>query len=373
MATRSYLWQGAHAISQGACKAGVNFFAGYPITPSTEVAESMSWELPQRGGVFIQMEDEIASITALIGASLAGAKPITATSGPGFSLMQEGLGFAKMVEAPLVIVDVMRGGPSTGLPTKPTQADVMQTKWGTHGDSPAIVVTPSSVKECYFLMIHAVNLAERFRTPVIFLTEEGVAHMRERVDIDLDEDVYVEPRKRPGRHSSYKTFGADENLVPHTASFGSGYRSVVTGLYHDETGFQNTSRETTEYLQKRLMDKVNLYLDHISQIQEYNLENAETVFVSYGVTSRTVDQVIADTNNPKWGSLRLITLWPFDGELLKTKLEKTKKIIVPELNMGQMVREIQRLFGKEKQIIPVNRWDGELITPSQLVKVAEGL
>ncbi|MCK5743637.1 MAG: 2-oxoacid:acceptor oxidoreductase subunit alpha [Caldisericia bacterium] len=373
MATKSYLWQGSHAVSQGACKAGVNFFAGYPITPSTEVAESMSWELPQRGGVFIQMEDEIASITALIGASLAGAKPITATSGPGYSLMQEGLGYAQMVETPLVIVNVMRGGPSTGLPTKPTQADVMQARWGTHGDHPSIVVCPSSVKECYYLMIHAVNLAERFRTPVIFLTDEGVAHMREKVEIDLDEDVYVEPRKQPGRHSKYLTYKPDENLVPHQASFGTGYRSVVTGLYHDETGFQNTSREIAESLQKRLIDKIELYLDHISQIEETNLEQAETVFVSYGITSRTVNQLLADADNPKWGALRLITLWPFDDELIKTKLKNAKNIIVPELNMGQMVRELQRLFGSEKTIIPLNRWDGELVTPQQLREVAENV
>ncbi|HOO96193.1 MAG TPA: 2-oxoacid:acceptor oxidoreductase subunit alpha [Caldisericia bacterium] len=373
MATKSYLWQGSYATSQGACKAGVNFFAGYPITPSTEVAEVMSWELPQRGGVFIQMEDEIASITALIGASLAGAKAITATSGPGFSLMQEGLGYAKMVEAPLVIVNVMRGGPSTGLPTKPTQADFMQAKWGTHGDSPAIVVCPSSVKESYFLMIHAINLSERFRTPVIFLTDEGVAHMRERVDIDLDADVYIEPRKQPGRHSQYLTFKPDEDLVPHQARFGTGYRTVITGLYHDESGFQNTTREIAYSVQKRLIDKVDLYLDHITNVEETNLDDAELAFVSYGITSRTVQEVIHTANNPKWGALRLITLWPFDDKLIAKKLENVKTLIVPELNMGQMVRELQRLFGSEKKIIPVNRWDGELITPQELQKVAESL
>ena len=368
MPLKAELWQGAHAITMGALKAGVNFFAGYPITPSTEIAESMSLMLPREGGVFIQMEDEIASISSLIGASLAGAKAITATSGPGFSLMQEGIGYAQMVEVPLVVVNVMRGGPSTGLPTKPTQADVMQARWGTHGDHPSIVLCPSSVRESYYQMIRAVNLSERFRTPVIFLTDEVIAHMRERVEINLDDKIYVEPRLQPKDKTDYKTFQADERLVPHPANYGTGFRTVVTALYHDETGFQNTAAEVANRFNKRIVEKVEKYIDEIAEIEEYNLDNAELVFFSYGCTHRTVQQVIHDANNPKWGYLKLITLWPFNDKLITKKLEKAKILVVPELNMGQMVHEIHRLFGSSKKIVQVNRWDGEMITPEQLRK-----
>lgn len=370
MAIESYLWQGAYAVAQGALKAGVNFFAGYPITPSTEVAEYMSIALPQLDGVFIQMEDEIASICSLIGASLAGAKAITATSGPGYSLMQEGLGYAQMTEVPLVIVDVMRGGPSTGLPTKPTQADIYQARWGTHGDHPSIVLCPASVKESYYLMVKAVNLSERFRTPVIFLTDETIGHMRERVDIDLNEKLYIEPRIQPKDPANYKTFEPDDRLVVHQATFGTGFRTVVTALYHDETGFQNTSADVANRFNKRIVDKVEKYIDEFYEIEEHNLDNAELVFVSYGASHRTVLQVMDDAKNPKWGYLRLVTLWPFHDKLVMKKLEKANVIVVPELNMGQMVREIQRLFGNSKKIVAVNRWDGELITPEQLRKAA---
>lgn len=373
MPVETYLWQGSQAVANAAIMAGCSFFAGYPITPSTEVAEQMSFLLPQNGGVYIQMEDEIASVCALIGASLSGAKAMTATSGPGFSLMQEGLGYAQMVESPIVIVDVMRGGPSTGLPTKTTQADVYQARWGTHGDHPSIVICPSSVKESYFLTIKAFNIAERFRTPVIFLTDETIAHMRERVDIDLSSNLQIVNRVEPTDPTNYKTFAADEKLIPHQAKFGSGFRTVVTALYHDESGFQNTSADVANRFNKRIVDKVENYIDEFYEIDEYNLENAETVFFGYGCSHRTVLQVINDARNPKWGYLRLVTLWPFHDKLIRQKLEKAKNIIVPELNMGMMVREIQRLFGPIKNIIPVNRWDGELITPEQLRKVAEGL
>lgn len=370
MAIESYLWQGATAISHGALKAGVNYFAGYPITPSTEIAEHMSNMLPSRGGVFLQMEDEIASISSLIGASLAGAKAITATSGPGFSLMQEGIGYAIMTEVPLVVINVMRGGPSTGLPTKPTQADVMQAKWGTHGDHPSIVLCPSSVRESYYLMVKAVNLSERFRTPVIFLSDETIAHMREKVDLDLDEKLYIEPRLQPKNPFIYKTFEPDEKLIPHPANYGLGFRTVVTGLYHNETGFQDTSAEVANRFNKRLVDKVEKYIDEFYEIEEYNLDNAELVFVSYGVSHRTVLEVMNQTKNPKWGYLKLITLWPFNDKVVKEKLKNAKIIVMPELNMGQMVGEIQKLFTNTKKIVNVNRWDGELITPEQLRKAA---
>lgn len=373
MPVESYLWQGADAIANAAIVAECNFFAGYPITPSTEVAEKMSYMLPINGGVYIQMEDEIASICALIGSSLAGGKAMTATSGPGFSLMQEGLGYAQMVEAPLVIVDVMRGGPSTGLPTKTTQADIYQARWGTHGDHPSIVVCPSSVKETYYLTIKAFNLAERFRTPVIFLTDETICHMRERVDIDVSQCVPIVKRIEPTDPTNYKTYASDDKLIPHQAKYGSGFRTVVTALYHDESGFQNTAADIANRFNKRIIDKVENYIDEFYEIDEHNLANAETVFFSYGCSHRTVLQVINDAKNPKWGYLRVVTLWPFHDKLVRQKLEKAKNIIVPELNMGMMVREIQRLFGPTKNIIPVNRWDGELITPEQLRKVAEGI
>ncbi len=373
MSVESYLWQGSQAVANAAIMAGCSFFAGYPITPSTEVAEQMSYMLPQNGGIYIQMEDEIASVCALIGASLAGAKVMTATSGPGFSLMQEGLGYGQMVEAPIVIVDVMRGGPSTGLPTKTTQADVYQARWGTHGDHPSIVVCPSSVKESYYLAIKAFNLAERFRTPVIFLTDETIAHMRERVDIDIHANIPIVNRIEPTDPTRYKTYEADEKLIPHMARFGTGFRTVVTALYHDESGFQNTAADVANRFNKRIVDKIENYIDEVAEIDEYNLNNAETVFFSYGCMHRTVLQVVNDAKNPKWGYLRMVTLWPFHDKLIKQKLEKAKNIIVPELNMGMMVREIQRLFGPTKNIIPLNRWDGELITPEQLRKVAEGV
>ena len=373
MAIESFLWQGSQAIANAAIQVGCSFFAGYPITPSTEIAEQMSYMLPQNGGIYIQMEDEIASICALIGASFSGAKTMTATSGPGFSLMQEGLGYAQMVEAPLVIVNVMRGGPSTGLPTKTTQADVYQARWGTHGDHPSIVLSPSSVKECYGLTFKAFNLAERFRTPVILLPDETIAHMRERVDIDLSANMPIVNRIDPTDPTKYRTFDADEKLVPRQAKFGTGFRTVITALYHDETGFQNTAADVANRFNKRIVDKIDNYIDEITEIDEYNLNNADIVFFSYGCSHRTVLQVINDTKNPNWGYLRLVTLWPFNDKLIAKKLERAKTIIVPELNMGMMVREIQRLFGPTKKIVPLNRWDGELITPEQLRKVAEGV
>jgi len=315
MSNKKYkLLQGNEACVEGALAAGMRFFAGYPITPSTEIAEISSQRLPLIGGKFIQMEDELASMAAIIGASLTGLKSMTATSGPGFSLMQENIGYAAITETPCVIVNVQRGGPSTGLPTSPAQGDVMQAKWGTHGDHPVVALTPNSVQETYEYTVKAFNIAEKYRTPVILLMDETVGHMREKMIIKDPSEIEVINRKKPNcKPIEYIAFKPDKDMVPPMAAFGEGYRYHVTGLVHDETGFPTNNNEVAENLIRRLVEKIEKNIEDFSYYEEYRLEDAEVVIVAYGGVSRSAKYAVDELRkkNIKAGMFRPITIWPF--------------------------------------------------------------
>lgn len=364
------LMQGNQACAEGAIAAGAKFFAGYPITPSTEIAEMMAKRLPQVGGKFIQMEDEIAGIGAIIGASLTGNKVLTATSGPGFSLKQELLGYACIAEIPMVVVNVQRVGPSTGQPTSPAQGDMMQARWGTHGDHPVIALTPASVPECFSLTIKAYELSEKLRYPVLFMMDEVIGHMRERIELP-DYDTITQPeRKRPTvSPEEYKAFKADEDLVPPMADFGTGYHYHVTGLVHDETGFPNGSAAATRNLADRLHQKIEKHLDEITLLEEYKLEDAEIAIVTYGGTARTAYAAIdmARKQGIKVGMLRLITVWPFPEKQIAALAQKVKTIIVPELNYGQMVGEVKKAVEGKVPVKGYAKYDNEAITPQELL------
>lgn len=363
------LMQGNEAVAEGALAAGVRFFAGYPITPSTEIAEIMSNKLPQVGGKFIQMEDEIASIAAIIGASLAGLKSLTATSGPGFSLMQENLGFAAMAEVPCVIVNVQRSGPSTGMPTAPAQGDVMQSRWGTHGDHPVIVLSPSSVREAYDLAVKSVNLAEEYRVPVILLLDEVVGHLREKVVLPAQEQIDVLNRQGPQTPpESFIPYTSGAKGVPPMANFGDGYRHHVTGLAHDETGAPNNSPVVAEELIHRLHNKI---LDNLADIiidDSRFLDDAEIIVLAYGSTARSARHAVKEARRQglKAGLYRPLTLWPFPEQKVLEIAKKAKTIIVPEMNMGQYRLEVERVVGKHCQVKGVNRVHGELIKPGEI-------
>jgi len=359
------LWQGAEACAKGAIKAGLSFFAGYPITPSTEIAEILSVLLLKKDKTFIQMEDEIASIVAIVGASLAGAKSMTSTSGPGFSLMQEGIGYACMIETPIVICNVMRGGPSTGLPTKVAQGDVMQSKWGTHGDHPMIVICPSSVTDMYYMTIRAFNLAERFRNPVILLSDETIVHMRERVEIDLDEDLEIINRYKPDSKIDYKPYGKFKNDVPLLASIGDIYGTNITGLSHLPDGFQTADYEITRSLVERLVRKIDNYKDEIIEYEIIN-PDAETMIVTYGATVRSVKELI-QRGNDNIGLINLKTLFPFDDERIRGLVSKSKRVIVAELNLGQIFYEVKRAIQCDKQVHFLGKVGGELIDPDEII------
>jgi 2-oxoglutarate ferredoxin oxidoreductase subunit alpha len=364
------LLQGNAACAQAAIAAGCRFFAGYPISPSSEIAEKMARLLPRVGGKFIQMEDEIASLAAVIGASLAGMKAMTATSGPGFSLMQEHIGFAAYAEVPCVIVDVMRGGPSTGLPTSPSQADVMQARWGTHGDHPAVALAPSSPREFYELTVRAFNLAERLRTPVILLCDEVVAHMYEKVDLAALARLPVENRKRPagvpGRHLAYR---AEDDGVPAMAPFGEGYRYHVTGLAHDERGFPTQNAGVIAATQRRLLDKIERQRDDIVQYEAVHCDDAEIVVFAYGIVSAAARQAVRDARQQgiRAGLFRPITLWPFPAAPLVTCAGRVERIVVAEMNLGQMLGEVQKIIG---HVVPVEtclKANGETISPEEIL------
>ena len=363
------LMQGNEAIARGALAAGVNFFAGYPITPSTEVAEILSVELPKIGGTFIQMEDEIASIAAIIGGSLAGAKSMTATSGPGFSLMQEGIGFAKITETPCVVVNVMRGGPSTGLPTKPSQADIMQARWGNHGDAPAIVLYPNSVLESYELSIRAVNLAEKYRTCVILLSDEVLGHMRETVEIpEIDNDKIIERIKPTIPPEWYKHYPETAKYRSPMASFGDGYRYHVTGLTHDAKGFPTNRADEAEIQNARLKKKITYHLDDLIQVEDYEMDDARIAVFAAGITSRAAKEAVrsARRKSRKVGMLRPLTIWPFPDEVIRERFKNVKAVVVPELNEGQMLGELKRVLGNKIKYYPIQKTSGELITPDEI-------
>jgi 2-oxoglutarate ferredoxin oxidoreductase subunit alpha len=364
------LIQGNHASALGALAAGCRFFAGYPITPSSEIAEIMSRELPKLGGKFIQMEDEIASIAAVIGASVGGLKALTATSGPGFSLMQENIGYAAVAEIPCVVVNVMRAGPSTGLPTSPSQGDVMQARWGTHGDHPIIALAPASVREAFDLTVMAFNLAERFRTPVFVLMDEVVGHMREKVELpELAPEAIVNREMPTVPPEWYEPFGNPPSDVPPLAPFGEGYRFHITGLLHDPRGFPTSRLDEIQPWIDRVFRKIDRNLDEIVTWEEDGVEDALVVVVAYGSTARSARQAIKVARaryGRKVGLLRLKTLWPFPEEVVERLAENAQRIVVAEMNLGQVAREVERIVGRKK-VLRVGRADGQMVTPDQIV------
>lgn len=364
------LMQGNHACALGALAAGCRFYAGYPITPSSEIAEIMSRELPRLGAKFIQMEDEIASMAAIIGASVGGLKAMTATSGPGFSLMQENIGYAAAAEIPCVVVNVMRTGPSTGLPTSPAQGDVMQARWGTHGDHPIIALTPSSVGEVFELTVASFNFAEKYRTPVILLIDEVVGHMRERLELPEPGTVPVVDRSMPGVPPEwYEPFGMPASDVPPLAPFGEGYRYHITGLLHDARGYPTTRLDEIQPWIERVFRKIERNLDEILMWEEEGIEDARVLVVSYGSTARSAKQAIKQARaryGRKVGLFRPKTLWPFPEDALERAAENCARVVVAEMNLGQMALEVERVVGRNK-VLRVGRADGHLITPEQIL------
>ncbi|MBP2631428.1 MAG: 2-oxoglutarate ferredoxin oxidoreductase, alpha subunit [Firmicutes bacterium] len=371
------LMQGNEACAEGALAAGVRFFGGYPITPSTEIAESMAAMLPKVGGTFIQMEDEIAGIAVVLGASLAGKKVLTATSGPGFSLKQELIGYAAIAEIPLVIANVQRLGPSTGQPTSPAQGDVMQARWGTHGDHPMIALSPWTVKESFEVAVKAVNYAERFRTPVIILLDEIVGHLREKVELPDAKDIEIYPRRKPdcSRAEGYEPYRPAADLVPNVADFGTGNRIHVTGLVHDETGFPSGSPKVTEDSIRRLHQKIEIVQDEITHYDEFFMEDAEYVVVSYGGTARTAYAGVVEARSKgiKVGMVRLMTIWPFADKIVKKVAEQVKAILVPELNYGQLVNEVERAAGGKAKVKLLAKYNTEIFTPNEICTAIEDL
>jgi len=359
------------ACAEGAIAAGCRFFAGYPITPATEVAERMAERMPEVGGVYIQMEDELASMAAVIGASYAGVKAMTATSGPGFSLMQENIGLAAMTETPCVVVNIMRGGPSTGQPTMAGQQDVMQAKWGSHGDYEIIALAPSSVQEMFDLTIEAFNLSETYRVPVIVLADEVVGHMSERIVIPTPDKIRVINRKKPRvLPKEYLPFKPDEDLVPPMACFGEGYRFYATGLTHDEMGLPRTSSpKAQQRIVQRICDKIRKNADKIIMIKETMLEDAEIAVVAYGITARSALSAVrkARETGIKAGLFRLVTLWPFPDRLISKLAEQAHSIVVPEMNCGQIVREVERA-AKKTPLTFLPKLGGEPHRPAEILE-----
>lgn len=365
------LLMGNEACVEGALAAGINFFAGYPITPSNEIGEIISQRLPKVGGKFIQMEDEIASMGCIIGASIAGCKSMTATSGPGFSLMQENIGFAAMTEVPCVVVNVMRGGPSTGLPTLPSQGDVQQARWGTHGDHPIIVMSASSVREVFDLTITSTNLAEKYRTPVILLIDEVIGHLREKVVLPLFESIEICDRPKPICPPEwYRPFEDNKSGVPLMASFGEGYRYHITGLTHDEMGFPTTKKKEVSALIQRLHRKIRQGFEEIMLYETFLMEDATTAIVAYGCVVRTAKSAVLELRKEgkKVGLIKLTTLWPFPRIALENLPEQVQEIFVPEMNLGQMYREIVRVNQKRCKVHRISKVDGELMTPDEITR-----
>jgi 2-oxoglutarate ferredoxin oxidoreductase subunit alpha len=364
-------WQGNEAIAEGAIRAGVRFFAGYPITPATEVAEHMAVRLPEVDGTFIQMEDEIASMAAVVGASLAGAKSMTASSGPGMSLKQENIGMAAMQEVPCVIVDVMRVGPATGMATFPAQQDVMQARWGTHGDRAAIALCPSSVAECYELTIRAVNLAERFRMPVHLLADSEVGHMREAIEVPREVEIVNRRRPRlPAGDPAFQPYAAPPDGVPDMADFGAGYRWHAEASTHNVRGdLAATDHSVAEALHRRLVEKVSAHAAEITYYSERKLDDAEVAIVSYGISARSSAGAVelARADGVKVGLLNLNTLWPFPEELVGALSGRVKAIFVAELNAGQVVREVERAVRGRTAVYHIGRYDGQILSPAFIV------
>ena len=369
--TGAHFLDGDQACCEGALAAGCRFAAGYPITPSTEIVERFAARIPKIGGIFIQMEDELASSIAILGAAWAGKKAFTVTSGPGFSLMMEHIGLAAMTETPCVFVNVQRGGPSTGLPTLPGQADMMQARWGSHGDYGIIALAPNSPQECFDLTIDAFNLAERYRVPVLVMMDECVGHMTEKVVIPPAEKIEVAERrysaKRPGEYLPYQ---CDGNLVPEMVKAGDGYRFHVTGLTHDEHGYPDMSWQAQEKLVRRLVDKIRKNADAIVRYEEKGVESAEVVVVGYGITSRVNLRAVqmAGEEGARVGFLRPIVVWPFPEKRIRELATRVKAFVVVEMNYGQIVQEVERCAAGKAKTVLVPHGGGTVHHPEEILR-----
>ena len=365
--------QGNEVCVEAAIYAGLDFFAGYPITPSTEIAEQMASRLPQLGGKFLQMEDEIASVCAIIGASLTGHKVMTATSGPGFSLMQEGLGYAIMAEIPCVIVNVQRGGPSTGLPTGPSQGDVYQARWGVHGDHAIIAMTASNHQDVFAITVEAFNMAETYRTPVILLFDEVVGHMRERLIVPEPGEIPLVERLRTSVKAGvdYHPYLPREDGRLPMSDFGGVHRYNVTGLFHDMWGFPSTNPPVVHGLLRHLIDKIKSNVSVITRFKEYYLEDAECILISYGSSARSALHVVENRRlrGERIGLMELQTLWPFPHDIVREKCANAKHIVVVEMNMGQIVRAVKRAVDRPERVVLANRIDGVFINPTDIKNI----
>ncbi|MCJ7660716.1 MAG: 2-oxoacid:acceptor oxidoreductase subunit alpha [Anaerolineales bacterium] len=369
--TGQHFMHGDHACEEGAIAAGCRFFGGYPITPSTEIAERLARRMPEVGGVFIQMEDELGSIASVLGASAAGVRSMTATSGPGFSLMMENLGLAVMMEIPCVIVNVQRGSPSTGLPTMPGQSDVMQARWGSHGDYEIAVYTPWSPQEIFDLTILSFNIADRYRIPVVLLADEVIGHMVERVVIPEEDQIEIWERKRPKEspNGGFNPFEVqDDDLVPPMVHAGEGYKIHYTGLTHDERGYPDMTADTHHALVSRLVQKVRRNADQIIRTEGYHLEDAQILVIAYGCTARSARRAVSEARlqGIKVGLLRLISIWPFPEDLLRELSETVEHFIVPELNLGQISQEVERVV--RRPVKGVHHAGGAMIPPERIVE-----
>ncbi|MBE0615637.1 MAG: 2-oxoacid:acceptor oxidoreductase subunit alpha [Burkholderiales bacterium] len=369
------LISGNHACALGAVAAGCRFFAGYPITPSSEVAERLSRLLPEVDGVFVQMEDEIASIAAVIGASMGGVKALTATSGPGFSLKQENIGYAAGAEIPCVIVNVMRGGPSTGMPTRPSQSDIMQSRWGSHGDYPMIVLAPASVREIYTETIRAFYLAETCRTPVVLLYDQVIAQLTETVELSDGENRAPAERKwASGPRETYRPYAADEDGIPAMSRPGAGYRVHTTGLTHGENGFPTQNPEAVARNLGRLFTKFERHREAIDSWETLGCEDADVVIVAIGISARAAMRAIdiARAKGLRLGLFRPITLWPFPEKALRDATAGAHAVLVPEMNAGQLRLEVERILGSQR-VHGLHRYDGEAISPEEIAARAQAL
>jgi 2-oxoglutarate ferredoxin oxidoreductase subunit alpha len=369
--TGAHFLDGDCACSEGAIAAGANFAAGYPITPSTEVVEHFAARIPAVGGVFLQMEDELASSIAVVGAAWGGAKAFTVTSGPGFSLMMEHLGYAAMTETPLVLVDVQRGGPSTGLPTLPGQADMMQARWGSHGDYEIIALCPNTPQECFNLTIDAFNLAEEYRTPVLMMMDECVGHMTEKIMIPPAEEIKIYPRRYTSLlPSEYLPYRPEPDGIPDMAPVGQGYKFEVTGLTHDEHGYPAMNWEAQHKLVGRLVGKIRDNADRIARWEERQLEDAEVAVIAYGITSRVADRAVqmARAEGVRAGLLRPVVVWPFPEKRIRELASRVRSFVVVEINYGQMVYEVERFAAGQARTVFVGHGGGAVHEPEEILK-----
>jgi len=368
--TGEFFMSGDEACAEGAINAGCRFFAGYPITPATEIAERMSERLPEVGGTYIQMEDELASMAAILGASWGGVKAMTATSGPGFSLMMENIGLGVMSETPCVVVNIQRAGPSTGLPTLTGQGDMMQARWGSHGCYGIIALSPDSPQELYDLTIRAFNLSERYRVPVLIMSEAATGHMYEKVVIPPADELEMTPRRKPTvPPEEYLSFKSDFDLVPPMANAGDGYRFHVTGLTHDERGYPASTVEAQDKLVRRLVDKIEKNRDEIIELEENGIDGAEVVVCSYGVSARVSLMAVEHARDEgiRVGMLRLITVWPFPERRIRQLARQIKAFVVPEINYGQIALEVERCAGGRTKTILVPHMGGRVHNPDLIL------